>query len=512
MIFKTSRRLRKFFNRELTDEMIWDEILTAGRLEHIFQLTKLNEEVAHSLIKLEKRMQLLSLGITELLPNVAGELVKYQGVKLFLNGVRELSPDTARAIAAFKGGKLALNGLKTINLTQMGRLASYRGILHLDGVETIAFNETERRRAETVFSKLQFSRLSMLGLKKPSSLICYALSQFPGELELDGIEKLAQGEADILANHVGKGLAFRGIKSIGPELIKLLSQYKSMLDLRGAELIDDGALPAVASRSSSITALANPVKRRIEDYSEQMAQEAAELKKAIDAGMNFDQVKPVDNLIVNHTEKLIPEWPVLSQDREGVAADIDILEELGQFDEMKLTPQDAVLPTQAWEFDDLGLFQVDQTLIDDIESGLNQEIINKKKQLHALLLKGFSNLSNPEKERVNFLRTEIENLKEHIRTALDALVQQKELGSVVFNSTEDLAAYLNKLGEDDQNDALSRMDNESFDLLDKSLVEGDVLESDILTVDNDESELSMDESHHFDELIEGEDFVFTGID
>lgn len=486
MIIEASKRLRKFFNKELTDDMIWDEIIRDGRLHNIHQLTRLSGSAAHALIKLEKRMNLLSLGIVEMSPEVAGALARYNGVKLMLNCVRELSNDTAKALSVFKGGKLSLNGITALSLPLLGRLSSYRGDISLKGVEDFEIDPKDARRSETVFKSLEAKRLILDGVQEPSLSFLSALSRYRGHLDLNGIRTLSGEQAEILSRHVGTGISLRRVAVLDSAFHVFFTRCQGYLDLSGAISIADKTLSVAASRVNGSIRYSTPVKQAIKKWKEEEEKQAREIKDQLVLDFSTPPVpdSPVPAKTTPETAKTtpaaepvildIPEQPDLPEPDEPDEPNLDdqLLDEFEKFDEMELTE---VSPHQhQWEIDDSDdPYEIDETVLDNIESGLNKEIERKKKRVQELLSKGFSNLLQSEKDQVTELKEQIENLKDNIRGALNVLVEQKELGSVVFTNSEDLVSYLKDVGEDDENDALSRLDDDDFDMFGSNFGSGD---------------------------------------
>jgi hypothetical protein len=470
MIIDASKRLRKFFDSELTDEMIWRQIIDFENLENIHQLHRLNVEAARALVKRERRMELLSLGITGCPAEVAEELVKYQGEKLFLNCVASLTVEAAKALATFKGFKLMLNGVRSLSLPVLGRLASYKGSLHLDGVETIEISEKDTRRAQTVFQNLEFARLTLAGVKKLPMPLLEALARFPGYLELKGIKSLTRKESEILAESSAKGLALKGLGALTFEMVNLFTRYMGFLDVSGAREIEEDFVSLAAGRPEKHSLFSGAVKRQIDIYNKQAAKEKRKKQR----------------------EKEESERKALEEEAAAKQKDEALLVDFEMFDAMNL--EDSAQPVQAWqEKEEIDPYspEIEDSVVHDIEIKLNQEINQRRKRVEALLNKGFSKLSQKEKELLQELRDQIENLKGEIRGALDVLVEKKELGSVVFTSNDDLAAYLKQSGaEDDEDDALANI--EETDLFGGSFGAGSSADDEIMITDSNRAAGMMD--------------------
>jgi flagellar motor switch/type III secretory pathway protein FliN len=480
MILKASKRLRKFFNKDLTDEMIWNEIIEEGRLHNIHQLTHLSEEAARSLIQHEKRMLLLTLGIAEMSPEVAAQLAAYKGEKLYLNGVKALSLDSARAIAQFKGIKLSLNAIKNVTLSMLGRLSAYRGSLSLDGLDNIDISPNDARRAETVFSNLKFSKLSMTSIDEPTDLLLKALARFPGYLELNGITNLSAENIKFLTEHPGKGLALKGIKVISSSLSKLLRKYNGFIDLSGAREVEDELLYIVARRPDGFTLFSPAVRKRIDEFRAREEKNNSALRE----------------------EKRKKE----AIERENSKKAKQLLDEFEKFDELVLTSQAPPPPIETEKETDPFESEVNDEILEDIELNLNLKINRKRRDMKTLLSKGMSNLSPEEKKQLQVLRYEIEELNDKIRGALDILVERKELGAVVFDNSNDLAAYLEEVGNEDEDDALANI--EKKDMFGSSFeIQAPTGESYEIKSSTYSGNGNVPDSTP----VEGEDFVFTAV-
>lgn len=476
MILQASKRLRKFFNKDITDQMIWQEIIKDGNLSNIHQLRTLNAVAASALIYHEKRMQLLSLGISELQPEVAAELVKYKGEKLFLNCVNSISPETAKAIAQFSGIKLMLNGVTSISITILGRLSGYRGTLHLDSIERIDISEEELRRAETVFNHLEFARLSLSALKKPSHTLLKALSRFRGHLELNGVESLSSKDNEILSGFLGHALFLKGIKYISTDYIDLL-KFKGFLDLSNAWDIEDEALDMASVRPDENSLFNSAVKKKIDSYRIELSRKKElERQERQKRTAQQDEKKQIDEILLLEFEKFDSIAPPTTAHRTG----------------------EGFSQSRPDEFD-IFSNDIDQSIVEDIELNLNYQISLKKRVLDSHLSKNIDSLSEKEKEEIHLLRNEIEGLKDKIRSTLDILVERKELGAVIFTSTDDLVSYLKESGSNEiESNALDNIEKE--DIFDSSFVNG-----------KGGSPSSMEFVKGPIESIEGEDFVFTQV-
>ncbi|MDL2275350.1 hypothetical protein LJC22_04400 [Desulfosarcina sp. OttesenSCG-928-G10] len=104
---------------------IWNAIC-AGDFSHIDQLTELTPEAAQCLSRWEGTDLFLNT-VSTLSPETARELVKWQGHWLGLNGLKKLSPESAGHLAQWNGKILSLNGLSQISPQVVAALSEWRG-------------------------------------------------------------------------------------------------------------------------------------------------------------------------------------------------------------------------------------------------------------------------------------------------------------------------------------------------------------------------------------------------
>jgi hypothetical protein len=476
--------------------MIWQEIIEEQKLHNIHQLRRLNGEAAKHLIEQEKRFELLSLGITQLPPDVAKELAKYKGEKLFLNCVTSLPVDSAKTIATFKGMKLMLYGVKELSLPVLGRLASYKGSVSFAGIENISLNEKERRRGEMVFGNLEFNKLHLPGIKKISPSLLKPLARFNGQLELNGIESLSEKEADVLGESPAKGLYLKGIKVLSYDLLKLFTGFTGFLDLSGAHEIKDDFVHIVAARPANFSLYSGAVKRLVDDFKKEQEQ-----KKR-------DQLRETREIKLKEMERA----------READERNRQLLAEFEKFDEIAPIQVEVMGDSPDNEKYDPYSPEIDDSVVNDIEAKLNLEIKDKKKRVEQLVAKGFSNLSTKEKELLQELRDKIEQLKGEIRGTLDILVEKKELGAVVFDSSEDLVAYLKESGaQDDDDDALENIEN--IDMFGETFEDVDMFGDSAGTEDSEKTDemVTVSSNNHEDMKsdnqvkAEGDDFIISEV-
>ncbi len=443
------RRLRKMFNRDLADEVIWTEIILEKKLNNIQQLKSLIPEAARGLIEQERRLELLSLGISELSEEVARELIKYKGDILLLNNVKELTPETAAALSLFKGVKLGLNGLKKISPDVLKGLAPYKGILLLESLEDLGIDRKNKLQAEKIFKLLKTSKLCLNGIKKSSLQMLRIIAKIPGELELNGIRQLSPSEAAGLVSHKGKHLKLRGLTAITAPLARILVKYKGSIDIGAVKKIESEAVNLIISQPGNMFILHPAIKRRIDEFRKKAALKAREKEAAI---------------LKEQKEKDAKKKEIREQAQK-------LLKEFEEFDDLDL-------PTAAPQGETFAIVDVEEKPEEDKDSRerrLNFEIMKKKNELNALLRKPPESLTKEENQQVTELRKEINFLKDEIKDTLDLLIEKREVGTLCFSSSNDLAKYLKDSGaEDDENNALEKLDVEEFDLFGGSTQDDDI--------------------------------------
>ncbi|MCP4150449.1 MAG: hypothetical protein GY757_22060 [bacterium] len=439
------KRLRKFFNGELTDEMIWEEIIQEQRLNNIHQLKTLNREAAEALVKRERRMELLSLGIIELPADVAIELAKYAGEVLLLNCVKRLSENAAKAISQYKGYRLGFKGLRRISLRVLKNLVSYKGMLNLACVENIEVTKESKAAAEKIFKHFKAGRLVLNGLRKPSIMLLKALTRAPGELELNGIKELSPGEAAVLVSHKGKALRLKGLTSLSADLVRIFIKYQSYLDLSSVINIDEDGIKLLATHPEETIVLSAPIKKQVDALKLQLHQEEQQKKNSILLKKKLEEERKKKIEALNQA----------------------LLKEFEEFDQFEMRPVEPITRAEKLKAAEAEKEAKARGLTDEDaktkETRLNFEISQKKNRLNSLLRKGFDKLTKEENQEADALRQDINVLKDEIKGLLDIMVEERELGAVVFNSSNDLAKYLKEAGEDDDgNNALENLDE--FDL------------------------------------------------
>lgn len=368
------RRLRKFFNRELTDEMIWEEIIHEKQLNNLVQL-------------------------------------------------KSLSQEAATAIACYRGYKLGFQGLKKASLEIMKGFSSYKGILMMDTLEEIEINKKNILAAERIFRHFKAGKLCFNSILYPSFHVLRALSKCQGQLELNGISELPPTKAAVLVSHKGNGIKLKGLSKISTPLARILVKYKGYMDISSVKNVEDEVLKLLASREEGHFFLDSHIRKSINEYKKNLAlgKRKKSKKRSISLLAEFEKFELFDLKTTQTMQK--------GRKIEAVIETVD------------MTKEDA----------------------DKREARLNFEISTKKNRLNELLRKSLENLSEEENKEVATLWERTNELKEEIKKILDLLIEEKEVGTVVFNSNKDLIEYLKDLGAaDDENNALERIDDFVF--------------------------------------------------
>lgn len=426
------RRLRKFFIRDLRDEDIWREIIEDGRLDHIVQLRRLTPAAAAALIQRERRLEMLSLGLVELSAPVAAQLAAYRGEMLLLNCLHSLDPHTAGVLAGFRGVKLGFDGMKTIPVSVLQALAPFHGMLSFDGVEEITGEPAHLVQACTA---LGASRLSLAGLRRPIPAVLGALAHVRGELDLRGMRELSSQQAAVLRNFRGRHVRLSGLLSLSPALVPLLAEIPGIVDLSGVRGDDPAFLAALAALPEERFLFAAPVRRAMNAVLEERRR-------------HLDREETTRRQTAAEEER---------RRREADDRRERLLQEFARFDTMTFTAPAPPVRSADPAFRPISA--------DEVEVRLNRKMDTRKRQVDALMDKGYANLTPAEKEVLAALRREIEALKVEIRDALESLVEEREVGALVFDSSDDLVRYLNEsAGAADRSDAFEKM--ESADWLD----------------------------------------------
>lgn len=471
------RRLRKFFNTDLTDEIILREIIAENKLHNLSQLKTINREAAQTLIRLERRMELLSLGVVELAPEAAQELVRYRGDILLLNCIRELSPETAAALAGFRGGKLGLNGLRRISQAALEQFVGYKGALMLEALEELIIEDP--REAEKNFRQLTLSRLAINGMKDPAITMLRLLARIPSPLELCGIRELTPAKAAVLIAHKGGELKLKGLQVLSAPLIDILVKYRGIIDISAIRRVEPEVMEALALHPPDRFLLHPRLRNEISELVKRKASEERVRLESLRRSVEEEEKK--------HREI-----------REKAKA---LLSEFEKFDQWNLVEKQ-------WEVQAAPEAEIASPAPErKTEAQLNLEISRNKNRLVQLLRKGPEAATPEEQAEIARLRKDIERLKEEIRILLELMVEEREVGALVFNSSDDLIRYLRETGaEADSEDALARMDDDSFDMF------GGFEDGEITVDEDDVVSLLDEEEEELSGAVFGNDFTFSPVE
>lgn len=227
-------------------------------------LQRLSVDDAKNLIKSGSAKNALTLGITRIVPEIAGELAQYPGANLWLDRLEVLDSVSAEVLSEFKGECLSLDGLKKLDANVAAELVDFAGKLII-GVgeleENVAQQLSGHRGGELWLNKVTkmapkaanafqgFKQsLSLDGLKKLSPEEAESLAQVQGSLYLKGLERLSQAEAKSLAGYRGGHLWLSGLNALDANAAAEFVVYEGYLHLDGIKELDDVAVARSLSR------------------------------------------------------------------------------------------------------------------------------------------------------------------------------------------------------------------------------------------------------------------------
>jgi len=193
------------------------------------RLTELSDEAAAALGECTLT-NLWLRGLTDLSPGAAKGLAKIKGTTLGptlrLDGLRSLSPEAAEALAASNITYLDLSGLETLPAGTAKALArswafggSLPGLTELSADAAIALGTSAGNRSGG-------DKLNLFGLTTLDAEAACGLAAFQGELELDGLTEIDPATAAALAKYAGPKLSLRGLKTLSAESAAQLAKAK----------------------------------------------------------------------------------------------------------------------------------------------------------------------------------------------------------------------------------------------------------------------------------------------
>ncbi len=185
---------------------------------------------------------------------------------LHLDGLAELSPQCARHLAKNRLSPLHLNGLHVISEETAEALSGHVGWLFLDGLTSLspAVARHLSRHSFTVHLGTFYNMLSFNGIKELSSDSACALSQFAGNISLNGITTLRPEVAQCLARHISNpkypdaeeySLVLDGVTTLSGAAATAIAEYKGGLSLNAVETLSREALQALAHHRGESLAL-----------------------------------------------------------------------------------------------------------------------------------------------------------------------------------------------------------------------------------------------------------------
>lgn len=184
----------------------------------IYQLTELNSETARAIVE-HASGSAIALGLTELSPDVAEVLASHKG-DLTLDDVESLSDDAAAQLGSHQGS-LSLERVRCISQSAAESLGNHRGSLVM-GLDDLALSETSAK----------------------------ALSGNDGPLILR-ITRLDVPAAEHLSA-IGAPLRLESLDVQSPELARAFSRHKGELGLGNAEISDEVAFELSKHRGSLV--------------------------------------------------------------------------------------------------------------------------------------------------------------------------------------------------------------------------------------------------------------------
>lgn len=205
-------------------------------------LTSLTVDLAHQLIDGHSAGDLDLRSVTSLTPDAAHVLTRCPGI-LILSGLLELPPECARQFIRFHR-PLWLHGLREIPDATAEALSHHVGWLFLDGLQTLSPVAARwlARHQPVVSLGDVYNWVSLNGLTSLSDEAASALGHLPGDLSLDGIERLSTTALRGLARHRTGILSLRRLASLPDEIAPLFCSRTSIVDLSGLRDVSPEAL------------------------------------------------------------------------------------------------------------------------------------------------------------------------------------------------------------------------------------------------------------------------------
>ncbi|MCB9897945.1 MAG: hypothetical protein H6825_08075 [Planctomycetes bacterium] len=172
-------------------------------------------------------------------------------VELFLDGVATLDAEAAAALADFGGARLSLGGLRVLDVASARTLASYQGLLVLNGMFDIPPDVALALAQPTRTSARR--GLALDGPRRIDVALARALGAFRGgTLSLAGVEELEPDQVAALAPARAARLRLDSVRTATPEIVDALCRVSAeTVSLRGLYLLD----PALRARLAAAPAV-----------------------------------------------------------------------------------------------------------------------------------------------------------------------------------------------------------------------------------------------------------------
>jgi len=219
-----------------------------------------------------KSIAKISLGLTELPPDVAAELSYKTGGGLNLNQLAELpvesarelgyakmswlgldglvtiDPKAARELANFEGAWLHLNGLNHLDERTLAALAHYRGSwLYMNGASSVD------RVAADRFGEIRARSLYLGGLTQLDVPTLEGLAKFEGNLFLHGLKEVSPEGCATLGSGRCRGLNLSGLDALDQECALHLGRFRGRsLELNGVKTLDIDSAKYIGRTTASL--------------------------------------------------------------------------------------------------------------------------------------------------------------------------------------------------------------------------------------------------------------------
>lgn len=246
------------------------------------EIKDLSIELAEGLASLHGSRLNLN-GVVSISREIAQTLVKTKSLWLSLDGIERLDDSIATALAACKSG-LSLNGIKELSDSCAEILASHKGSLFLNGwmtfsesdAEGIHFIECDGLRKK-IIGQLSFHNQGSISSGKAKLLINiantagYTWFDDPPLLELPNVYCLTPETAAILSEYQGCGIEFSHLFEISDTCAASLSEFKGDLRLDGLKTLSESTATSFQNHEgelhiSVLRSISEPVAKALSLY------------------------------------------------------------------------------------------------------------------------------------------------------------------------------------------------------------------------------------------------------